>query len=60
MFSKASWEAKKIYASHRSFLDSHEVAVAFARQERIHYRRKKDADVRSLKESNHRYGQYPR
>jgi hypothetical protein len=53
-------EAKKIYASLRSFLDSHEAAVVFARQERIHYRRKKTANVRSPKESNRRCGQYSR
>jgi len=34
-------EARKIVASLRSFLASHEVAIVFTRQERIRYRRKK-------------------
>ncbi|MFI5449051.1 MAG: tyrosine-type recombinase/integrase [Candidatus Bathyarchaeia archaeon] len=37
-------EAKKVYASLRSFLAAHEISVVFARQERIRYRRKKAVD----------------
>ncbi len=41
-------EAKKLYAAFRSFLAAHEVAVTFARQERIRYHRKKAASERIL------------